>query len=135
MVLILDGLRMIGDIRGLGGWIGVWGGALNIPQVLGGLLFIGTPEGAAILVTVVLTLVIAGQIHKRQRFSRLTGLCHVPWLALLPWLIWRIATVDHGPVMTLWLAYVGLAILISLIFDIFDVARYLRGDRTFAWAN
>jgi hypothetical protein len=86
MFLFLDPLKMIREIRGLGGFIGTWGGLLNIPQVIGGLLFIRSLEGQIILVTAIFTLVVAGQIHKRAKFSRMIGICHMPWLAMLPWL-------------------------------------------------
>ena len=108
---------------------------MNIPQLLGGLIFIWTVEGAAILVVAVATLVIAGQIHRRMPFSRLTGLCHVPWLALLPWLVYRLLTVDHSLALDLWLIYVAITILISLIFDVLDTVRYLGGNKKFAWAK
>jgi len=134
MFLLRDSIRMIREIRKKGTAIRLWGGALNIPQLVGGVIFIWTIEGLAVLATVILTLVIAGQIHRRAPFSRLTGLCHLPWLALLPWLVWRLVSVDQGWPLAVWLAYVSAAIAISLLFDAWDVARYLRGERRFSWS-
>ena len=34
-----------------------------------------------------------------------------------------------------WLIYVLITVTISLIFDVMDVWRFLRGDKTFAWAK
>jgi uncharacterized membrane protein (DUF2068 family) len=34
-----------------------------------------------------------------------------------------------------WAAYVAATILISLIFDAFDIYRYARGETTFSWAK
>ena len=133
--LIKDSISMIRDIRAQGGVIGNWGGLLNIPQMIGGLIFIRTIEGIAILVTVVLTLFIAGQIHRNAPFSRAVGLCHIPWLALLPWLVFRLANYEYSAFQTGWLNYVVITISISLVFDVADVVRFLRGDRKFAWAN
>ena len=133
--LIYDALNMIRDIRSKGGAIRAWGALLNMPQVLGGLLFIATIEGQAIFLTVILTLIVAGRIHRREPFSRLTGICHLPWIALLPWLIRRTILFDHSMVQTGWMIYVAATISISLVFDLLDAVRYLRGDKKFSWAD
>lgn len=135
MFLLLDPIKMIRDIRGQGLAIYVWGGMLNIPQLIGGLIFIASIEGQVILATVVLTLVIAGQIHRRWRFSRLIGICHLPWMALLPWLVYRLQNFEHSVPLKIWAYYVTATIFISLIFDIFDIYRYSRGEKTFSWAK
>ena len=118
MFLLLDPIRMIRDIRKQGLAIYAWGGLLNIPQLIGGLIFIATIEGQVILATVILTLVIAGQIHRRMRFSRLIGICHLPWLALLPWLVYRLQNFEHSLPLNIWAYYVAATIFISLIFTL-----------------
>ncbi len=133
--LFKDAYSMIQAIRQQEGFIGAWGGLLNIPQMVGGLIFILTVEGRVILALSLLTLMIAGQIHKRTPFSRLTGICHLPWLVMAPWLAHRILDHDHGLILKGWLIYVTATVVISLIFDAMDIWRYLRGDRTFAWAR
>ncbi|SMX36884.1 hypothetical protein [Octadecabacter ascidiaceicola] len=135
MNLLLDPFKMIRDIRALGGFIGIWGGLLNIPQVIGGLLFIRTPEGLVILLTVMVVLIAAGQIHKHMKFSRLIGLCHIPWLLMLPWLVIRMVSYEHSMALTIWLAFVVVTVGISLVFDVFDIFRFSKGDKTFAWAK
>jgi len=135
MFLIRDAIRMIRDINASGFAISLWGGLLNIPQLIGGLIFIATVEGQAILAAEIVALAIAGQIHKRNRFSRLIGICHFLWLALLPWLVYRIVGFDHSAVLTVWLWYVAVTILISLIFDVRDVFLYFRGEKKFAWSK
>lgn len=135
MFLFADAIKMILDIRRKGGLIDLWGALLNVPQMLGGLIFIATREGQAILVTVILTLMIAGQIHKRTPFSRLIGICHLPWCVLLPWLVYRLATVEYPLPLTVWLCYAAAVIGISLMFDAVDLYRYARGDRFYAWAR
>lgn len=135
MLLIADAITMIREIRATSPQMKTWGALLNITQLAGGLIFILTVEGPVVLATVILTLIIAGQIHKRNPFSRLTGLCHLPWLLLLPWLLHRLLTIDHSVYLKLWGWYVVIVITISLIFDAFDVVRYMQGKRTFSWAN
>lgn len=135
MFLFFDAIKLIRDIRSKGTAIRIWGGLLNLPQLIGGIFFIATTEGLVVLVTAIVALVVAGQIHKRTPFSRLTGLCHLPWLVLLPWLIYRLQSYDHSVLMKGWLTYVAATIFISLVLDAFDVFRYLRGQRTFSWAK
>jgi hypothetical protein len=134
MFLLFDPFRMIRDISATSRAVGVWGFLLNVPQAVGGLVFIMVPEGQLVLATSVFTLVVAGQIHRRAPFSRLIGLCHVPWLALLPWLVYRLQTVDHSLSLQLWGSYVAATIAVSLIFDALDVYRYAKGQTTFSWA-
>ena len=135
MHLIRDALLMIRDIGKTNRVVNIWGALLNIPQLIGGLLFITTPVGQLVLATVILTLVIAGQIHRKTPFSRLIGLCHIPWLALLPWLVYRLQTVEFPVHLQIWGYYVAATISISLMFDAFDVYRYAKGQRTFSWAS
>ncbi|MEM7269071.1 MAG: hypothetical protein AAF401_07440 [Pseudomonadota bacterium] len=133
--LVADAVSMIRDIRATGGVVGKWGGLLNIPQLLGGLLFIWTPEGAAVFICVVVTLMIAGQIHKTTPFSRRIGICHAPWVLLLPWLIHRIMAHEHGLLLKIWLIYVAATIAVSLVFDARDLWLYRKGEKRFAWAK
>ena len=135
MFLIKDALAMIRAIRAQGSGIGTWGFVLNIPQIVGGLLFLPRVEALVILVFELIALAVAGQIHKRTPFSRLTGICHLPWLLMLPWLVWRLLTLDHGAVYATWLWFVCATVAISLVFDAMDVVRWLRGDRVFSWAK
>ena len=135
MNLLLDPFRMIGDIGRASRVVNAWGAALNIPQVIGGLVFIKTLEGQLVLATVVATLIVAGQIHRNTPFSRLIGLCHIPWLALLPWLVVRLQAQEHSIALQVWGYYVVVTIAISLVFDAIDVYRYAKGQKTFAWAS
>jgi hypothetical protein len=66
MFLVLDTLKMIRDVRSKGLAIDIWGALLNIPQIIGGLVFIATIEGQVILATVIFTLVVAGQISQAK---------------------------------------------------------------------
>lgn len=134
MYFVADALKMIREIRSKGGVIELWGALLNVPQFIGGLIFIGTIEGRLILATLIVTLVVAGQIHKRSPFSRLIGICHLPWCALLPWLVHRLTIVEYTMAIKSWLYYVVAVIFVSLILDAADLFRYVRGDRTYSWS-
>ncbi len=106
-----------------------------MPQILGGLIFAATVEGQIVFVVVILTLLIAGQIHKREPYSRLTGICHLPWVAMLPWLIWRMINFDQSAIAVGWMIFVAVTISISLVFDALDIFRYFRGEKKFDWAD
>jgi hypothetical protein len=134
-LFLLDGFRMIFDIGRVSQRVNIWGGSLNIPQFIGSLIFITYIEGQLVLVTVIFTLIVAGQIHKRSPFSRLIGLCHIPWLPLLPWLVYRIMNFPHPIWLEVWLYYTAGAIAISLMFDTRDIYLYSKGQTTFAWAS
>jgi hypothetical protein len=133
MFLITDVLAMIRDIRSANRTVDMWGAALNVPQILGGLVFILSIEGQLVLVTVIVTLLSAAQIHKRSPFSRLTGLCHLPWLALAPWLVYRLQSAEHNTGFQIWGYYVLITMVVSLLFDAFDLYRYFNGAKTYAW--
>ena len=135
MFLITDAFKMIAEIRRTGWQMNLWGGALNIPQAIGGLIFIQTMEGAVILFCAILTLMVAGQIHKRARFSRIIAICHLPWLVMLPWLIHRLLSTEHSIFLQIWGWYVAVVVAVSLIFDALDLWRYAKGDRLYAWSD
>jgi hypothetical protein len=133
--LLRDVFLMVRDIGNKSRVVYVWGALLNVTQLIGGLVFITTLEGQVVLATLILTLVFAGQIHRRTPFSRLIGLCHIPWVALLPWLIYRLQTIEHPLALQIWGYYVSSTISISLMFDALDVYLYAKGQRTFSWAS
>jgi hypothetical protein len=133
--MVGDVLKMIRDIRSASPLVDAWGAALNLPQIVGGLLLLGTLEGRLVLGTVLLTLVLASHIHKRAPFSRSIALCHLPWLALAPWLFHRLQSTSHGTAFQLWGYYVLVTILISLVLDGHDLFLYWRGATTYAWST
>lgn len=75
-MLIRDSFAMITDLRRNAPGIGHWGAALNIPHVVGGLIFIQQLEALLVLVTCVVSVMVAAQIHKRAPYSRLTSIVH-----------------------------------------------------------
>lgn len=68
-------------------------------------------------------------LFKRYGFTRLLGLMHAPWIALLI-LLW--GTMDQVPVSDpfgLWMRTVFVLDVIALAFDTKDVIKYFAGDR------
>lgn len=130
---IRDFLRMRRDLAAARPGIDVWGAVLNLPLLGGGLVFVATVEGALVLATTLLSLVIAPAIHKRRPLCRLMGLCHLPWLALIPALAWWLATREHGAAFRVWLVYAIAVMTVSVAFDALDLWRYLATEnKTYA---
>ena len=131
--LFVDPIRLVRDIRTeLPRAVDIWGAALNLPQLVGGLAFIGTLEGRLVLGSWLLVMLTAGYIHRHQRFSRLIGLCQVWWLPVLPTLLRSAGTQAEAGVFALWLWYVCVTMVISLVLDVYDIRRYLTtADRTY----
>lgn len=136
MFLITDTKRMIDDINCSSFWLGLWGAALNIPQVAGGLLFLPRLEAALILFACVGSVVIAAQMHKRAPFTRRTSWAHLPWIPLLPYLAQSMALENLVTPFGLWLAYVVATIALSLVLDVRNLwLYYVAGDDQFEAAD
>lgn len=128
MLLIIDTMRMIRDIDRGSFWLGMWGKALNLPQIIGGIWFLPRLEATLILIACVASVVIAAQVHKRSPFTRLTSWVHLPWLPLLPYLIHALQSEGVGTPFGIWLAYVTATIAISLILDVRNLWLYYLTD-------
>ena len=127
-----DAFAMISDLRAEAPGIGRWGAMLNIPMTIGGLVFIQRPEGSLPLVLNTIAVLIAGQIHKRRRFSRLTSLCHVMWIPALPVLITGLLRADESLLLRAWLLYTVATMAISLVLDVRNLVLYwLTSDGEF----
>lgn len=102
----------------------IWGAVLNVPQLLGGLVFWDRPGAVIVALVTLLTLIVAAEIHNRDKFSRLTGICHVFWLPLVPFaLLWAL---DPGETagFRIWAVYIAVTMAFSLLLDIRDVYRW-----------
>lgn len=68
-------------------------------------------------------------IFKAQGFTRLLGLMHLPWFALIFFLWSRLSVFPADTPFGIWLRALILINSVSLIIDTVDVARYIAGDR------
>ena len=68
-------------------------------------------------------------LTSRFGFTRILGLGHILWIPLVGYLVLRLA--HHPPTdpFGIWLRVVVVTDAISLVFDITDVIRYVKGDR------
>jgi hypothetical protein len=104
-------------------WVVVMAAANMMP-----VLFLGALEAQVILGVFAVSALSMMTLFHKLGFVRLLGMAHVLWLFLVPWLLWRVGDLPSGG-----LATVVWAVIVingtSLIFDIADVIRYVRGER------
>lgn len=128
-----DFLAMRRDIETQSPLMDAWGFFLNVPTLIGGLVFWDRPAGAAVAAAVAVSLIIAPQIHKRRPMSRLIGLCH---FAFPPAIAVLAAAVDAGVGLTafgIWAIYSLVLMTVCVLLDLFDLYRYfVWGNRTYA---
>ena len=130
MFLITDTKRMIDDINNHSFWLGVWGAALNIPQIIGGFIFLPRIEAFLVLVACVASVSVAAQMHKNAPFTRLSSWVHLPWLALLPYLLTSLRDEGVETFIGLWLSYVIVTMVICLALNVRNLYLYYFTDNS-----
>jgi len=132
---LVDIFKLIGDVRStMPRIIDLWGGLLNIPQMIGGAVFIVFWEGAAVLVIWFAAMAVCGRVHREAPFSKLIGVGHALWLPLMPFLLLR--ALEGAPAgagwyetaFIVWLWYTLVTMTISVVFDAIDFWRYVTSD-------
>jgi hypothetical protein len=93
------------------------------------LFFLGRPEARGVLAAYAVASVVIVFLHRRLGWVRLLGLGHFPWLALLPWLVFRYATTSPTGAFAAFLIAVLLVDTACLAIDAVDLVRYRRGER------
>jgi hypothetical protein len=97
---------------------------------LGSLYFVRAVEGRVVLGAAVLGLFIMSAIYWRLGFVRLLGLGHILWIPMVPWLWTRLdkfTFLDNE--LRLWILAVIVLNSLSLVLDVMDVVRYIKGER------
>lgn len=64
-----------------------------------------------------------------QGFTRLLGLMHIFWIPLLIWLAMRLGQIPSDTIYGVWVRVLIAVNGLSVIIDVVDVVRYLRGER------
>ncbi len=130
---IADFRDMRREIQARSKLLGVWGFSLNVPVLIGGLVFINRPVGAAVAAAIVISLLIASQMYKRLGLSRLLGLCHVVFLPVIPLQLAEVSKIAALGAFEVWLVYSTVLMSICVLIDIFDLFRYfVLENRTYA---
>ena len=111
--------------KGLAAWIVL----LLAANMVGPLLFINTLEGQVVLAAFVAGALTQMALFAAKGFVRLLGIGHVFWVPLIPWLWSRLDELPPSGPFGYWVAAVMILNSMSLLVDVADVVRYMRGER------
>jgi hypothetical protein len=93
------------------------------------LFYLDRLEARVVLGTFVIAATAMMLLTGRFGFTRILGLGHAPWLALVPYLFTRLGEIPASDTFGYWIRAVIVVNAISLIFDVVDLIRYARGER------
>ena len=97
---------------------------------LSSIFFLPRTEAWVVLVTGLLAATIMTVLHTKMGYVRLVGIGHFVWVPMLIWLVFRLDNIPEGTLFRGWLLTLIAMDTVSLLFDIVDLVRYVRGDRT-----
>lgn len=107
-----------------------WISLLMAANMMGPLVFINTVEGQVVLAAAMAGALTQTTLFASKGFVRLLGIGHVFWVPLIPWLWGRLDEISPRSPFGYWVAAVIILNSISLLIDVTDVVRYMRGERT-----
>lgn len=93
------------------------------------LLFINTPYGQANLFALGAAILVMSILHARLGFVRLLGVGHVFWIPMLLWFAANLPDRATQPWLYAWVFALMVCNCVSLVIDMIDVVRYVRGER------
>ncbi len=109
-------------------WV-VWVGLLIAANLVAPLFFIGSLEAKVVVIAIMVGAITQMAIFRAKGFVRLLGLGHFPWVLMIPWLWTRLGQLEVNNLFAYWLVAVIVLDGLSLIIDVTDVARYMKGER------
>ncbi len=109
-------------------WV-VWVGLLIAANLVAPLFFIGSLEAKVVVVAIMVGAITQMAIFRAKGFVRLLGLGHFPWVLMIPWLWTRLGQLEVNNPFAYWLVAVIVLDGLSLIIDVTDVVRYIKGER------
>lgn len=108
----------------------VWMGVLMAANGIAPLFFLGHSESWAVMIVFLVSAMMMMTAAEVVGFTRLIGgVGHVLWFPLLVYLWTRIGAYPVGELYGAWLRLIMVLNAGSLVMDVADVARYLRGQR------
>lgn len=103
----------------------VWLVAVNATCIV----FIDRLEAQVVLATTALAVSIMALAYQRIGFTRILGTAHLLWVPMFAWMATRLETIQNDPPLSTWLAVLLATNTVSLIIDVTDAVRFLRGER------
>jgi hypothetical protein len=108
-----------------------WPWMAGLPLInLSSVFFLPRTEAWVVLGTGLLAATIMTVLHAKLGYVRLVGIGHFVWIPMLIWLVFRLDRILEGTLFYGWLLTLIAMDTVSLLIDIVDLLRYLRGERT-----
>ena len=93
------------------------------------LFFLGAIEATVVLAAIIFGAFVQTAIFSAKGFVRLLGVGHIAWIPMAAWLSTRVGLAPAGSPFRYWILGVITVVSLSLVIDVADVIRYLRGER------
>jgi hypothetical protein len=107
-----------------------WPWMAGLPLInLSSIFFLPRIEAWVILGTGLLAGTIMTILHAKLGYVRLLGVGHFVWIPMLTWLVFRLNHIPGDTLLHDWILTLIVMDTVSLLIDIVDLVRYLRGDR------
>jgi hypothetical protein len=108
-----------------------WPWMAGLPLInLSSIFFLPRAEAWVVLGTGLLAATIMTVLHAKLGYVRLVGIGHFVWIPMLIWLVFRLDRILEGTLFYVWLITLIAVDTVSLLMDMADLVRYLRGDRS-----
>lgn len=108
-----------------------WPWMAGLPLInLSSILFLPRTEAWVVLGTGLLATTIMTVLHAKLGYVRLLGIGHFVWIPMLIWLGFRLENILEDTLFQGWILTLMVMDTVSLLLDIIDLMRYLRGDRS-----
>ena len=107
----------------------IWTGVLVGLNVMGPLFFLGHREAWVVLIVFLVSAVMLMILAEFAGFNRLMGAAHFLWIPLLVYLWARMGAYPIVEPFGAWMRLVMLFNAASLVIDVVDITRYVRGER------
>jgi hypothetical protein len=108
-----------------------WPWMAGLPMInLSSIFFLPRTEAWVVLGTGLLAATIMTALHAKLGYVRLVGIGHFVWIPMLIWLGFRLDNIPEVTLFQGWILTLMVMDTVSLLLDIIDLIRYLRGDRT-----
>jgi hypothetical protein len=107
-----------------------WPWMAGLPLMnLSSIFFLPRTEAWVVLGTGLLAATLMTALHAKLGYVRLVGVGHFVWIPMLIWLAFRLETIREDTFFRGWILSLMAMDTVSLVLDIMDLIRYLRGDR------
>lgn len=86
-------------------------------------------EAQVVIGTLLISMMIMTGLTALTGFTHLLDLGHILWVPLLYWLWTRLGQIPPDEVFGIWIRALMILNALSLVIDVIDVARFVKGER------